>query len=347
MNRAKFYAALRKRNSGVFGTSLGQSQVKGIEGIFEGFITHGDGREKTLAYALATTVRETGSKMVPVREGFAKTDLGARRAVNKLAKKRGPKSAVARYSKPDGPYNHVYYGRGRVQETWYDNYKRTSNEMGVDFVKHPDLRLDPVYDAQILFSGLQDGRWNGRRKGIAYYLPTNGKDDLKNARRTVNITDHWQDIGGYYKAFLKAIKGAGGIPIAARIDAAARIPKPTPPKEINVPPIASVETEIIQTLLVAAGYKIDIDSRLGRYTRQAIRAFQRTHGLKPDAIVDDKTMAALRRAATPTKTPITTHKPTHKPAVKQSHAAGIVAAFLVVGTAVTAWWETFINWIGF
>ncbi|MCP4410387.1 MAG: hypothetical protein GY807_22105, partial [Gammaproteobacteria bacterium] len=85
MDRKVFFAALRRRNSGVFGTRLSQQQVTGIEGILDAFVTHGDGREKTLAYALATTVRETGSRMVPVREGFAKTDAGARRAVIKLA----------------------------------------------------------------------------------------------------------------------------------------------------------------------------------------------------------------------------------------------------------------------
>lgn len=215
MNRKIFYAALRRSGSGVFGTRLSKSQVEGIEGILEGFITHGDGREKTLAYALATTVRETGSKMVPVREGFAKTDTGARRIVRNR-----------KYGKPAGPYGHVYYGRGRVQETWYENYLQTSQLTGIDFVKYPDKRLDPVIDAEILFSGLIDGRWNGRRKGIAHYLPTNGRDDLKNARRTVNITDHWQEIGRYYRAFLKAIKESGGIPTAAMMKPGKEVPKP-------------------------------------------------------------------------------------------------------------------------
>lgn len=211
MDRKAFYAALRK-DSRVFGTSLGANQVKGMEGILDAFVSHGDGRAKTLAYALATTYHETGRRMVPVREGFASTDAGARRAVNNLAKKRGPKSAVARYSKPAGPYGHVYYGRGRVQETWLENYKTSGDDIGVDLVKNPDLHLDPVIDAKILFRGLLDGRWNGSGKGIAHYLPSNGSDDLKNARRTVNVTDKWSDIAEYYKSFLAAIKQAGGVP---------------------------------------------------------------------------------------------------------------------------------------
>jgi hypothetical protein len=210
MSKKTFYSLLRKRDSGLFGTSLSAGQVTGMEGIFKGFATDGDGRDETLAYGLATTYHETGRRMVPVREGFASSDAGAIRAVAKLARKRGPNSAPAKYGKPAGPYGHVYYGRGRVQETWLDNYAETSKDVGIDFVKYPEKRLDPEIDARILFRGLLDGRWNGRGKGLAYYIPTNGKPDLENARRTVNITDHWEKIADYYKAFLKVIKAAGG-----------------------------------------------------------------------------------------------------------------------------------------
>ena len=175
-----------------------------MEGILDAFVTHGDGREKTLAYALATAYHETGAKMVPVREGFASTDAGARRVV-----------AKRKYGVPTGKYGHVYYGRGHVQLTWIDNYKASSNDAMYDLVAYPDKMLDPVISARVLIKGLLDGRWNGKGKGIAVYLPTNGPDDLKNARRTVNITDKWELIGGYYKAFLAAIREAGGVPVAA------------------------------------------------------------------------------------------------------------------------------------
>ena len=211
-DRGRFYAALRTPANPLFGSRLSQGQVKGMEGILDAFVTHGDGRDKTLAYALATAYHETGRRMAPVREGFAKTDAGARWAVNNLAKRRGPNSAVARYAKPTGPHGHVYYGRGHVQLTWLDNYRRSSKDAGVDLVADPDAMLDPEVSARVLIKGLIDGRWNGRGKGIAHYLPTNGRDDLRNARRTVNITDKWQSIGGYYKNFLAALQAAGGVP---------------------------------------------------------------------------------------------------------------------------------------
>jgi len=55
MDRKIFFAAVRRRASGVFGRSLTQGRVDGVNGILDAFATHGDGRDKTLAYALAAT----------------------------------------------------------------------------------------------------------------------------------------------------------------------------------------------------------------------------------------------------------------------------------------------------
>lgn len=207
MNRAAFFQSLRRRNSGVFGTSLSQSQVDGIEGILAAFESHGDGKADTLAYALATAFHETGSRMVPVREGFASSDASARRIVSNLAAKRGASSAVAKYAKPAGAYSHVYYGRGLVQLTWLSNYHASSKDAGVDLVRYPDKMLEPEISARVMIKGLLDGRWNGQGKGLRYYLD---KGDLRGARRTVNITDKWELIAGYHKAFLAAIEAGGG-----------------------------------------------------------------------------------------------------------------------------------------
>ena len=133
--------------------------------------------------------------MVPVREGFKATDAAARAYV---AKNYGDT-----YGKPAGPWGHVYYGRGLVQLTWFDNYEREG------IAADPDRALDPEFAAELMFKGLLDGRWNGKGKGkgkgIAFYLPTGGPDDLMNARRTVNITDHWQDVAEFYRQFMAAI----------------------------------------------------------------------------------------------------------------------------------------------
>ncbi|WP_419913372.1 hypothetical protein [Hoeflea sp.] len=99
-----------------------------------------------------------------------------------------------------------------VRPTWKKNYERSSEDAGVDLVRYPDKALDPVIGARILIRGLLDGRWNGKGFGIQHYLTEVGQDDLRNARRTVNITDRWDLIAGYYHSFLKAIEEAGGVP---------------------------------------------------------------------------------------------------------------------------------------
>jgi hypothetical protein len=210
MNRTAFFAALRK--SGLFPRGLSQAQVDGIEGLLQAFGTHGDGRSDTLAYGLATAYHETGARMVPVREGFATTDAGARAAVNRLAAQRGPNSAVAKYAKPLAPHGHVYYGRGHVQLTWLENYRRSSDDAGADLVAAPDLMLDRVISARVLWRGLLDGRWNGskgehRGKGVRHYL---ARGDVVNARRTVNVLDKASLIAGHHAKFLAAIEAGGG-----------------------------------------------------------------------------------------------------------------------------------------
>lgn len=207
MDRAAFFTAIRP----LFGT-LSSDQVRGMEGIFDAFDAVGDKDQDTLAYALATAFHETGRRMVPVREGFATTDAGARRAVANLAAKRGPNSAVAKYSKPAGPYGHVYYGRGHVQLTWLDNYKKSSADAGVDLVANPDAMLDPVISARVLIAGLLDGRWNGAAKDLDFY---EGADDALSdaeateARRTVNGKDKAAEIAKYFRQFYDALTQAG------------------------------------------------------------------------------------------------------------------------------------------
>lgn len=202
INRKTFFDNIRP-----FFRGLNQSQVEGIDGIITAFEKVGDGKADTLAYALATAYHETGSRMVPVREGFASTDAGARRAVNNLARRRGPNSAVAKYAQPTGPHGHVYYGRGHVQLTWLDNYRNSSADAGVDLVENPGAMLDPEISARVLIKGLLDGRWNGRGKGLRHYLDAG---DVRGARRTVNVLDKASTIAGYHNQFLKAVEAATG-----------------------------------------------------------------------------------------------------------------------------------------
>ena len=125
--------------------------------MLAGFAKVGDGRPKTLAYGLATVRREVGAGMCPVREGFAKTDGGARRWLDLARANPGR----YRYATPiDGRC----YGRGYVQLTRLTNYQAVPR-FGIDLVGNPDLALDPTIAARILFWGIQSGAFNPRGTG--------------------------------------------------------------------------------------------------------------------------------------------------------------------------------------
>jgi hypothetical protein len=224
MNEEVFFQLIRRSP---FGGKLSQAQVDGMKGLLTAFDQVGDGDLDTLAYGFATTFHETGRRMEPVREGNVKTDASARKAVARLAAKRGPKSAVAKYAQPTGPWGHVYYGRGYPQLTFMQNYAACSKDAGVNLVKNPDAMLDPVISARVLFRGIIDGRWNGQGKGIAFY---EGDDDFLDdkeaaaARRTVNVQDKAVLIAGYHRAFFNALTAAGWKPSAATTEPPAAAP---------------------------------------------------------------------------------------------------------------------------
>lgn len=214
MDRAKFYAALRLDRS-VFGSSLGKVQVSGMEGLLDAFETHGDGQKDTLAYGLATAYHETARRMAPIKETVMPhhkdknpSDDTVIRRLDAWARKKGRTRNI--YWRRQGRYNQAYFGRGHVQLTWEDNYQRSSGDAGVDLLRYPDQMLNPEISARVLWKGLLDGRWNGRRHGLRHYLDAG---DLRGARRTVNITDRWSDVAKYHRAFLAAIEAAGGVPV--------------------------------------------------------------------------------------------------------------------------------------
>ena len=74
MDRKAFYASLRARGSGVFGTSLNQSQVSGLESLLDEAINRAVPLRR-LAYALGTTYLETAHKQALMFAPGAATHL--------------------------------------------------------------------------------------------------------------------------------------------------------------------------------------------------------------------------------------------------------------------------------
>lgn len=227
-NRSIFFNRIR---GSIFGGSLTTSQVSGIEGTIEAFELFGSGDRRHLSYILATEVRETGGRMQPVREGFATTDAGARAAVAKLYAQGKIKTNYALPNKA----GRSFYGRGKVQITWEDNYRRLGAILGLDLVNNPDLALDPTISARIMIEGmLRAGSLKGDFSGKAledYIAGT--KCDYVRARRTVNGSDHAAEIARNAIKFEAALIAAGTSNIL--------MPKPAVPE--TTIPVANVVPE--------------------------------------------------------------------------------------------------------
>lgn len=183
-----------------FGGRLTEEQKEGVENIIHHW-NHSpmpvgpEGADlRHLAYILATAFHETGGTMAPVREGFSKSDAAARK-----------KLSAKDYAKEDPITKQAYYGRGYVQLTWAENYKRFGKMLGIDLYKKPDLALEKDVSAKILVEGMLRGSFTG--KGLSTYF-NDTADTPKQARRVVNGTDKADLIAGYHAQILAALLAA-------------------------------------------------------------------------------------------------------------------------------------------
>ena len=167
---------------------LTTSQVAGIEAILNEWDASGLTDLRWLAYMLGTTKHETAGTMQPIEE---------------YGKGKGKP-----YGKPHFVTGKIYYGRGFVQLTWYDNYKKMGALLGVDLVNKPELALDIKIATRIMFEGMTTGKsfagdFTGKHLGNYFNKTT---DDWFNARRMINCLDKAQLIAGYSVKFYKALQ---------------------------------------------------------------------------------------------------------------------------------------------
>lgn len=160
--------------------NLGDTQLIIKEALKRGLLRN------QLAYVLATAYHETAHTMKPVREYGGETYLKSKKY-------------------------YPYVGRGYVQITWLDNYKKASSKLSVDFVKNPNLLLEPKYAVPILLDGMVEGWFAGDKLGrhtLARHI-TLQKSDYVNARRIINGVDKKDLIAGYAKEYEKDLLAMG------------------------------------------------------------------------------------------------------------------------------------------
>lgn len=161
-------------------------QIQSLNEIAAAFRVYGDVDPRKFAYIVATAWHE--SRLKPIKEIKA-----------------APGSYVwENYQKKY--WDTGYYGRGFVQITWEDNYRKMGDFLGIPLVQNPDLALQPDVAAKIIVAGMMRGMFTG--KSLPMYINADGAD-YYNARRTVGAimvagTDTAALIEGYTKTILNA-----------------------------------------------------------------------------------------------------------------------------------------------
>jgi hypothetical protein len=176
----------------MFQGALDQQQVDGQSVILAVWDYNAGGTPmddlRWLSYMLATVYHECATKMWPIRE------YGEGKGKD--------------YGIPDENGN-TFYGRGFVQLTWKENYDRASAALSLindrDLVLHPDLALDSLIAARIMFRGMSEGWFTGKKLG-GYF--SNTKDDAIGARQIINPDDKGALIAGYHNLFYEAVAAA-------------------------------------------------------------------------------------------------------------------------------------------
>jgi putative chitinase len=196
MDKPVFFEALRARP-----VPLGQpgprlkltgEQVAGFEAVLHACtgapLSHA-------AYMLATAWHETNATMQPVREAYWLSETWRK---NNL-----------RYW--------PWYGRGYVQLTWMDNYRRADKECAAagliklgELLASPDLAMRPDIAAFIMRKGMDEGWFTGVKH--ASVLPPSGvatREQYMNARTIINGRDKSDLIEDYAQVFERALRNAG------------------------------------------------------------------------------------------------------------------------------------------
>lgn len=186
MNTKSFYDTIRPT---LFNGKISESQFKGLEAILSEYSRLCVNDVRKLAYILATAYHETAKTFQPIAEyGKGKNyDYG-----KKLKMSRKP------YTTPDK----LYYGRGFVQLTWYENYAAMGKQLGLDLLNNPDLLLTLKPSIDVMFFGMTKGMFTGRK--LSDYF-TADKTDWVNARKIINGLDAAERIAGYAKIFYNGL----------------------------------------------------------------------------------------------------------------------------------------------
>ena len=195
VNRKFFYDTVRIT---LFEGSLKKKQVEGLNVFLnyweDNFASLDD---RWLAYMLGTAHHEVDRKMQPIKEYGGKSYF--MKNYDKSGLRPDKAKELGNTIVGDGA---TFHGRGYVQLTGRRNYQDMKNRLGVDLVNQPDLALNTKIATRIIFEGMMEGSFTGKK--LSDYLNLS-KQQWKNARKTVNGLNKASLIAGYAILYYRAI----------------------------------------------------------------------------------------------------------------------------------------------
>lgn len=307
MNRKTFYDTIRGSK---FFPVLSASQVGGMERLLDVWAQWYEERFPLafLANGLSQIRRETGGRMIPVRETFASDTASAARKLEAAFTSGRLPWVSKRYWLPDAT-GAIWIGMGDIQLTHKPNYVKLNKEIkktyGVDvgLDQNPERALHSVTSAVIAFEGLTKGLFRPKKLGDFYDGETL---DHRAARDVVNgDTKHvGKEIADCALLFEKALRAAGaedGIGVSQPRLLPGMADTPTKPSEMPAPtpPAAKINEAVkqVQERLIDLGYGETVgkpDGIFGEKTERAIAAFEAANAIKLYHI-DAATWAALMK----------------------------------------------------
>ncbi|MFT3998310.1 MAG: glycoside hydrolase family 19 protein [Asticcacaulis sp.] len=163
---------------------------------------HPDGDPRWLAYMLATAFHETAGSCLPVRETLAKSDDAAILTLERsFAAGRLPWVKTPYWRKDSEGKS--WLGRGLVQITHRANYARLGAAIGEDLLSDPARALDKEVALTILFTGMIDGLFTGRKLRDCF---NTRRSDWTGARAIINGRERAETVAGYAESFYKALQ---------------------------------------------------------------------------------------------------------------------------------------------
>jgi putative chitinase len=184
-----------------------------------------------------------------------------------------------------------FHGRGYFQYTGRDNYTTFGNKFGVDLANNPDQAADPEMAAKLAIAYWKDKvpekyREDAKHAGLIINGGSNG------AEARVTQSNHWKDT--ISQELVDSVKeGKLSVGQLATLGVGSTMRKGQ----------HGAQVEQLQTSLRQLGYTGDHDQPLhpdgdfGPSTLNAVKAFQRDHGLSDDGIAGAGTQRTLMHEA--------------------------------------------------